>query len=249
MSNVNKVDYFKIEDDKVIYKASFIKRLIARILDFFLALFIPIVMSLIYFEIGFHKNNWYPQPWNWSFITTGLLSIFGILFIMVIFPILNKKNPGQTIGKKILKITILNNGDHNIKKCMLIRELPLAFCLLIPIILQLISGIEINHLVMIYSLNNPMYTKDIYNFIFDILPKGIDGLNNTYMWQSVFGLISMIFSKIDMFILISVSISILASPQNIGFNDNYIKFVIVDTTTIINNEERIEKDKDENDKS
>ena len=182
-------------------------------------------MSIIYFEIGFYKNNWYPQPWNIVFVISGVVSIILILITMVIFPMFNKKNPGQTIGKKLLKITILNLEEGNIKLKIFLREIPLSFLYMLPILLQLISGIEAKHLFIMYSKQNEEYNKNIFDFLFNVLPNGIDGVKNIFMWQSIVNLTSVIVGKIEMFVLIGISISIIASPKNIAVNDKYLKWL------------------------
>jgi len=218
----------------IVYKASFTKRLVARILDFFIALFIPVLMSLIFFEINFQKNDWYPQPWNWNFVFSGILAIIGILFVMIIYPILNEKNLGQTFGKKILKINLLDfSEDKNIRKKIVLREIPIAFFYIIPIILQLISGIETKHLLIIYLRQNPEYKKGLLFFLFKTLPNGIEGVKNISLWQSIINFISIIFSKIQIFIFIFITISIFSSEKNISINDKYLELAVVDYSTLI----------------
>ncbi len=233
MENKNEIN-FKINDDQVIYKASFIKRFIARILDFSIALFIPIIMSFIYFVVNLQTDNWYPQPWNWEFLLSGILAMIGIIFTMVIYPIINKKNPGQSIGKKILKIKILNIENKNISKVILIRELPISIFYILPIVLQLISGIEAKNLFASYLKQNEEYKKGIFDFLFNVLPNGVDGIKKVYMWQSIVNFISMIISRIEVFIFIGISISIIASPKNIGINDKKLGIAIVDISSIKN---------------
>ena len=102
-----------------------VKRFLAMVIDWYLTNMLAVIPITFYF-----RNGDYLQPYMFDFIhydfqTALLLILYGIaigLIYYIIIPVFLWK--GQTLGKKICKIQIVDINENNITlKTMLLREL------------------------------------------------------------------------------------------------------------------------------
>ena len=102
-----------------------VKRFLAMVIDWYLTNMLAVIPITFYF-----RNGDYLQPYmfdftHYDFQTALLLILYGIaigLIYYIIIPVFLWK--GQTLGKKICKIQIIDINENNITlKTMLLREL------------------------------------------------------------------------------------------------------------------------------
>ncbi|WP_270640899.1 RDD family protein [Longibaculum muris] len=102
-----------------------VKRFLAMVIDWYLTNMLAVIPITFYF-----RNGDYLQPYmfdftHYDFQTALLLILYGIaigLIYYIIIPVFLWK--GQTLGKKICKIQIVDINENNITlKTMLLREL------------------------------------------------------------------------------------------------------------------------------
>gem|GEM_PF-2414063 len=86
---------------------------------------------------------------------TNILSIASVIFFFFIIPSLNKKNPGQTLGKKIFSISVLFFGKNNFLKGLFLREIPIGILFTLSIIFKTIGGYEESQIMSIYANIHP----------------------------------------------------------------------------------------------
>jgi uncharacterized RDD family membrane protein YckC len=60
------------------------------------------------------------------FVASVIMTMVGMLFFNIIVPILNRKNPGQSLGKMMLKITPVFEQGANVPLTIVKRELPIS---------------------------------------------------------------------------------------------------------------------------
>ena len=167
-----KSNYYELSENQIIYHAGFWKRFFARLFDFVLAMIIPSIISFVIFHSQLNKVE-YPKAWNGIFLLSNILSISLIIIVFFIIPVFNKKNPGQTLGKKIFKITILYFDENKVLKSIFLREMLLTVLFLIPIVFKLIGGFESNQMISIFKKQNPdSHSVTFFTFLFNKWLKG-----------------------------------------------------------------------------
>lgn len=158
MSNVKnfKKQYFKLSDDNVIYPASILSRIGARLLDFFFIWIIPFIITVIYIPLSTSSinealdasngNGDFSQAVNQSYdavlMFVWILTIVIAFLFLIVLPYFNKKNYGQTFGKKILHITPLYVGDKNERNAFVLRELPIFTLFILPALFEIMMGYD-----------------------------------------------------------------------------------------------------------
>lgn len=111
------------------YLAKTWKRITARIIDIFIVSIIPGVITLIWFSINKDTIN------NWKGLV--IMIILNYIFFTLYFVIVPWKFNGQTLGKKIFDIKLVEQNNKKIPfKTILLREIILIF---IPITLAMIA--------------------------------------------------------------------------------------------------------------
>lgn len=250
-----KRQYFKIEDDKVIYPASVLSRVGARLIDFIIIWFPSFLIVSIYVPLNVEGTtsasefaqvvpNQYDSVlmFSWSF------TIFFAIFILMILPYFSK-NPGQTLGKKLFKITPLYLGKKNEKFAYILRELPITFLFILPAIFELALGFDAQAYYFQYSsyLRNNSAFNDVnpdYPSMFTFFSDYWGGtdtnglLDPTLPGQhiSTAGVaacyLQVITSMIFIIVLFILWISMLVDAQKRGYHDIVSKTAVVNLKTI-----------------
>ncbi|NOQ50254.1 MAG: hypothetical protein GQ557_01135 [Mycoplasmataceae bacterium] len=260
--NIPNKPYFYIDSDRIVYPAATWKRVFARFFDLLminliLTLFFAIYYSTMSIDLTLNLNeqnflytDFVPPFYQWFFMLLYSLAIAIIVFNCLIFPLLNKKNPGQTLGKRLMNITPIYFKNKG-KKQVIIRELPLTLIFIFPlIILLLIGGIP-----SFYYQQYKQWTLGLeglekipdgitntplpeFNSLYDFFQNGV-----TSKWlmgdQAISGFHASLLYFYNFAIgfyyifVLALFISIVFSQKKIGIIDKIVKTSIVDLKTII----------------
>lgn len=102
-----------------------VKRFLAMVIDWYLTNMLAVIPITFYFRNGDYLQHYMFDFTHYDFQTALLLILYGIaigLIYYIIIPVFLWK--GQTLGKKICKIQIVDINENNITlKTMLLREL------------------------------------------------------------------------------------------------------------------------------
>lgn len=108
--------------------------------------------------------NIFLEPFMYSIydfivLTGQSIMIIGIILFLIIIPLMNKKNIGQTIGKRLFKITPIYLSNKSERYSFVKRELFVAGPLILMITFSMIGGVSGNAQLSVYQrLTN--YTSD-----------------------------------------------------------------------------------------
>ncbi len=232
--------YFQTSENEYILPASTTKRFLARLLDLIIYTSISAIIMLIASQTVFNLNalsfqEAIPGGYNALFMCAAGATIITAIGLGIIFPLLNKKNPGQTLGKKALGITVIffNKKENNVRDIIL-RELPIIGLLTITNLAILISGynfINLSSFYNIFNLNkdNSFASISIWNFLKNSTSDAYLGAQG---YQMVFGYIQVIVSYIYLFFLLAIFLSIAFNRKKVGLHDSLAKTSVVDLSTI-----------------
>ena len=146
--NVNDIKqfYFQTNENEYILPASATKRFLARLLDLIIYSFASSIIMLIASQVAFNIDaltfkQAIPGAYDPLFVCAPIATIVTAIGLGIVFPLLNKKNPGQTLGKKALGITVIFfNKKENNTRDIILRELPIIGLLVLTNLAILISG-------------------------------------------------------------------------------------------------------------
>ncbi len=249
-------NYFEIGDDKSIYPATGFKRFSAKLLDILIVNLFVFILFLIKNNVVLSDEGYLMKieaiplsyydllkvtrvdslpfvellisQWDFRIMIFQVTSIFMWVFFLIIVPIINFKNKGQSLGKKVFSITplYLDNKNKTIK--IILREIPFIFIFSFSNIVALISGYEINIIISEYF--NEVNVKD--SNINDIMNS--IGFNSfvisMFSFQSYLSLAMFIYILVVFFLLVK-------NPQKIAIHDKFVNEAIVDLKTIISTQE------------
>lgn len=127
------------DEENTLYLATRLQRFFASIIDAILIALITMPLTFFIFGSGIIKNISAVE----AIVVTTLISMVGVLFFLLI----NYKyllNDGQTIGKKVLKIKILNKEGEEATKQELLKRYGLYFGIgFLPILGGILSLVNV----------------------------------------------------------------------------------------------------------
>ncbi len=237
--NVTQVEaktlYFETVDGKHILPASLTKRSVARFIDIITYGFIGSIFMIIFYQnIKTNGATFEVEAYNWMFLVGVLITLFSTIFFAFIYPIfLNKKNIGQTLGKKLFNITPMYlNEKYNPKIDILKREMPIAFFYLFINIVVLSIGFNYSSVTTLYNeflLNlseNPEYVST-WEFI-----KNSDVLIGANGFQQAMGYLYTVLSPLFFTVMLILLLSIAFGTKKRGLHDQIANTAIVDLNTM-----------------
>lgn len=248
-----KMSYIKISDGNVIYPATITKRICARLLDFIFASIVPFILTSIYYAN--FSNNEFIDSYNTQIMIELSVSFASFAIFFVLIPMLNFKNLGQSLGKKIFKITPLYFSEKNNFWSFLLRESFIGILLILPTLIFIIVGFNPTISTSLYANlydSNPTLNKVFLDpnweiqgesasgqidFLINIWGEGfyVQNIDHQYIiegWQVGFGILGLVIGYLFFVSIIVVWISAGTSNQKRGLHDNLAKTAIVDLKTI-----------------
>ncbi|BDV02311.1 MAG: hypothetical protein HPAVJP_2000 [Candidatus Hepatoplasma vulgare] len=253
-----KRQYFKIEGDKVIYPASVLSRVGARLIDFIIIWFPAFLIVSIYVPLNVEGTSdatsfsqVVPNQYDPVLMFSWAFTVFFAFFILMILPYYSK-NPGQTLGKKLFKITPLYLGEKNEKFAYILRELPITILFILPGIFELALGFDAQAYYLQYNAylrNNPQFDtgNPVYPSLFTFFKDYWGGNADITSGNNVFDgspgqhlntsgvamcYLQVITSMIFLIVLIVLWISMLIDSQKRGYHDIASKTAVVNLKTI-----------------
>lgn len=247
-----KMSYIKISDGNVIYPATITKRIFARLLDFILASIVPFILTSIYYA-NFSSNE-FIDSYNTKIMIELSVSFASFAVFFILIPLLNFKNLGQSLGKKMLKITPLYFSEKNNIWSFLLRESFIGALLIIPTLIFIIIGINPTISASLYANlydSNSTLTKVFLDPAFQNPGPSISGqidflglwnngfyvknIDHQYIienWQVGLGILGLVIGYLFFISILVVWISAGTNNQKRGIHDTLSKTAIVDLKTI-----------------
>ncbi len=251
-------NYFEIGDEKSIYPASGFKRFSAKLLDivivnlFVFILFIikdnvvlgsdgylmdlsevPIyLINGIRVDVPLKEATLLISQWDFRIILFQIASIFLWVIFLIIIPIFNFKNKGQSVGKKVFSITPLYLDGKNKTIKIILREIPFVIIFSLSSIMTLISGYEMNIIISEY------YQE--FNLNGELQGAGINDIMGAIGFSSFVKTMFSIQTYLTMFLFIYILvifILLVRNPQKIAIHDKFVNEAIVDLKTIVSTNE------------
>lgn len=126
-------------------------------------------------------NGLLVAQYNWVIMMGWSISIIGLISVFFVFPLLNKKNFGQTIGKWLFKITPLYLSDNQTKS-LILRETLMIAPVILTFIFLMAGGYSVGLWFSKYSqiLNLTMSDSTGTNLIADRFVEIQSGIPSTY---------------------------------------------------------------------
>lgn len=248
-----KMSYIKISDGNVIYPATITKRIFARLLDFIFASIVPFILTSIYYAN--FSNNEFIDAYNTQIMIELSVSFASFAIFFIIIPSLNFKNLGQSLGKKILKITPLYFNEKNNFLSFILRESFIGILLILPTLIFIIVGFNPTISTSLYANlydSNPALNKVFLDpnyqepaksatgqidFLINIWGEGfyVKDIDHQYIiegWQIGFGILGLVIGYLFFASILVVWISAGTNNQKRGLHDNLAKTAVVDLRTI-----------------
>ncbi len=238
-NNVTQVEaktlYFETVDGKHVLPASLTKRSVSRFIDIITYGFIGSIFMIIFYQnIKTDGATFEVDAYNWMFIVGILITLFSTIFFAFIYPIfINKKNVGQSLGKKLFNITPMYlNEKYNPKVDIFKREIPIALFYLFINIIVLSIGFNYASVATLYNQflinlsENPEYVST-WEFI-----KNSDVLIGANGFQQTMGYIYVILSPLFFTVLLIILLSIAFGTKKRGLHDQIANTAIVDLSTM-----------------
>ena len=155
------------------------------------------------------------------------LSLLTWIFFLVLIPIFNPKNKGQSLGKMILKITPLYLDAKNKNLKIIIREIPILILFASGIVLTMITGYNTSYIIS--NIKNSEFSNDVAKLSNDEILRSSgfsDFVVTMYIIKSIWNFIAFI-GIIVLFVMIA------SNPQKRGPHDKMANVAIVDLKTKI----------------
>ncbi len=228
--------YFEIDDQNAIFPSTGGKRFAAKLLDILLVSIIIFIIDITYtyttLSGGFFDDNMNLTIEQWSsplMIVTTISILVWITFLIVI-PLLNFKEKGQSLGKMVFSITPMYLDKKNKEIKIILRELPYIILFASSNIMILITGYNVPAIISEFISSDiagttTMTVKELIGTIFT--NSGNVGYVTTCYIATVW------ISFITLILLIFLFISITSNQQKRGYCDKMVNVAMVDLKTII----------------
>ena len=229
--------YFETVDGQHILPASLTKRSFARFIDFIMYGFIGNIFVIIFYQNISTDNlgqSFQFESYGAYFLVGMILIILCTFFFALIYPLyLNKKNPGQSLGKQIFNITPMYLGSkYHPTIDILKRETIVVGLYLFLNALVLATGFNYSSITALYNqylLNIDSSNEIIYAWDFVVESPTLIGANN---FQQTLGFIYLVVNPLFYFLLIILFMSIAFGTKKRGLHDKLANTAIVDLNTM-----------------
>ncbi len=245
--------YFITSENEVVYPAGAWRRIFARLIDIIFISIIPFITVLIYSSINGNSDvSVAPSMYDGWVVGIASLQIILTIIFFIVIPMTNRKYFGQSLGKRIVKITPMYLGENKYSS-FLIRESIISGLYLLPTIMVVALGYDV---ISIYSgyinyateNNIAIEYSNVYSFIFSGWNNLVDA--NIYLVDKINsvqkGLLyaSVIIQYICLIMIIFIAVTIGIEFQKRGFHDKIANTSVIDLKTFTSLE-RVTKEYDE----